>query len=83
VSSLRFEEKEADYHFKASVETLRILTVIEQTPTNELVPGLNKIAKLDATARKVLAAEEHRPVVVVNEFTVFATIPCRGLSLSR
>jgi hypothetical protein len=53
VSSLTLEEKEAEYHFKASVEALRILIAIEQTPTCELVRRRpDKIDKLDATARK-------------------------------
>ncbi len=40
------------YHFKASVKALRILEAIESTPTAALVPQADKIAKLDATARR-------------------------------
>jgi hypothetical protein len=54
------------YHFKASVKALRILEAIESTPTATLVPQADKIAKLDATARKALVLEEHEPAVVVN-----------------
>jgi hypothetical protein len=54
------------YHFKASVKALRILEAIESTPTAALVPRADKIAKLDATARKDLALEEHEPVVIVS-----------------
>jgi hypothetical protein len=54
------------YHFKASVKALRILTVIQHTPTSELVRQADNIAKLDATARNALALEEHEPVVVIN-----------------
>ena len=43
-----------------------MLEAIKQTPTGDLVRQADKIAKLDATARKALALEEHRPKVVVN-----------------
>jgi hypothetical protein len=63
---MTFDEKQVEYHNKASLEALRILDAIAQTPTDELVQRADKISKLDAVARKALALEEHKPTVVVN-----------------
>jgi hypothetical protein len=66
LAQLPFEQKQEHYHTGASNEALRMLEAIKQTPTGDLVRQADKIAKLDATARKALALEEHKPKVVVN-----------------
>ena len=51
-TKLTFEEKQSQYHTRASVEALRHLKAIQDAPTTALIQQADKIAKLDGAALK-------------------------------
>ena len=61
-----FEAQQTAYATGSAREAIRMLDAIRSTPTTDLVRQADKIHKLDATARKALALEEHKPAVIVN-----------------
>ena len=65
-TNLTLSEAQGEYEDRAHVQALRIMDIIESTSDTALFLGADKLAKLDATARKALKLEDDKPKTLIN-----------------
>lgn len=66
MDGLTFEEMQTRYKDSRATESLRIAEVMASLTSDQLIAQADKVAKLDAVARKGLNLEEAKPSTVIN-----------------
>ncbi len=66
IDGMSFDEKQQAYTDALASEAVRMAQIVRALPSNQVLSNADKIAKLDATARKALRLETDKPAIVVN-----------------
>jgi hypothetical protein len=75
LDDLSFEEKQSTYKETMAAQAVRMARAVASMSEQTLVANAEKIAKMDATARKALSLESDKPRVIVNVGLLARPIP--------